>query len=359
MLERSFDDLGRDGASRSHAVAMMYIASILYLKIQDYRNTYKNKEGKQQLREMLASVRRDLDALEILGLDAADEIGSISLTLSGAYQLIDRMRNALAAATDMPKEILFNESPAGLNAGQLSGPQELWFARVEAFQEDVLTPALNRILEVLFASMGLRVDEWTITWRPLWTKSETETATTGKTNAETDKIYFDMGAATAEEIRKHRFEDRKTGPLELDKDGGETPFDLSTEVAAYEQSTTPAVAVPARDVSPAIMLVEKVYAGQLPRDAGVVLLQTAGFDASLLGSAGVEPEVDEATPPSPDPPPGDLLSPRDAAAQYSVSTRTITRQIELGTLRYWGLGAHKRVSAAEVAALARAHEVTE
>lgn len=62
-----------------------------------------------------------------------------------------------------------------------------------------------------------------------------------------------------------------------------------------------------------------------------------------------ESQADDAAP-SPDPPPGDLLSPRDAAAQYGVPTRTITRMIETGAPV---LGSHKRVSAAEVAALAR------
>lgn len=309
VLERVFDDLGRDGASRSHAVAMMYIASILYLKIKGYRADYKGKEGKEKLREMMQGVARDLKSLGVLGLDGEDEVGAVSLSLSGAYDLIDRMRDALAAATPMPKEILFNESPAGLNAGELSGPQELWFGVVAAFQEEALTPIINRFLEVLFAAMGLKVKSWRIEWNELWVKSDKAASDLSKSNSESDEKYVNMGAATAEEVRKHRFVDGKIGPLEVPAPPEVEPLDLSGEVAAYKQALSFA---PAAAAVPA--------------------------------------------PPSAEPPPQDLMSPQEAAAQYGVHTRTITRQIQVGALKYWGLGGHKRVSVAAVAALARQHE---
>src|SRR5690606_17986104 len=80
----------------------------------------------------------------------------------------------------------------------------------------------------------------------------------------------------------------------------------------------------------------------------------------VLGSAGsqlpaaVPQSMDEQ--PSQAPPPADLVSPRDAGAALGVPTRSITMAIATGDLAYWGIGKHKRVSLAEVAALAKRHE---
>ena len=70
---------------------------------------------------MLAEIRADLDSRGLLGLDSADEIGSITVQLAGTYELIDKARDALASATEYPREVLLNEAPNGLRGGELSG----------------------------------------------------------------------------------------------------------------------------------------------------------------------------------------------------------------------------------------------
>ncbi len=44
----------------------------------------------------------------------------------------------------------------------------------------------------------------------MWTKSDKAMAEVAKINAETDKAYIDMGAASAEEIREHRVVHQRT-----------------------------------------------------------------------------------------------------------------------------------------------------
>lgn len=304
VVDRLWDALGKHGASMQHAIGMMYISSLLYMQIDGYRDKVVSNGGPEIMRDHAAAMRQALDAYGVLMLDGRDKVGNLTLTTAGAHELIDRARDYLAAAADMPREILFNESPAGLNAGQLSGPQELWFAKVSAFQEEVLTPALDRVLEIAFACWGVPATSWRIAWKPLWVRSDEAQAALALQLAQADAIYLDKAVISPEEVRKHRFEDGKTTPVELEP-AVEYALDLSgEEVEAYEQS-----------------------------------------------------EVDEAGPaPSADPAPGDLVSPREAASTFSVPTRTITRQIQLGTLRYWGLGSHKRVSLADVHKLARGHE---
>jgi phage-related protein (TIGR01555 family) len=244
VIDRLWDDLSREGAARAYANSMMYNASLLYIKLEGFRSAHATKDGRENIQALLAKMRQGLDALGILGIDAADDIGNVTLTMNGVVDIIDRARNALAAAADMPKEILFNESPAGLNAGELSGPQELWFAHVSAYQKNILTPALNRMLEVCFQAWGIPLNEWSIEWNPLWIKSDSSAAAVNFQQAQADAIYVTMGACTAEEVREHRLVRGLSGQiipiekpevLDLSGLGGqEQELDAQPQQASYE-----------------------------------------------------------------------------------------------------------------------------
>lgn len=233
VIDRIWDALSKEGAARAHAVSMTYISSLLYIQMDGFRAAHQTDKGREQIRDLLLNTRKGLDSLGILGLDKEDAIGNVSLSISGVTDVIDRTTSALAAAADMPKEILFNESPAGLNAGQLTGPQELWFAHVAAYQKTVLTNALNKMLEICFAAWGIPAREWTIEWNPLWVKSDADQAALQLQQAQADQIYFAMGAVSAEEVRAHRLEKGLGGALEV-PDIAPEPLDVS--VASYEEA---------------------------------------------------------------------------------------------------------------------------
>lgn len=378
IIERLYDELGRDGAAASHAVSMMYVSSILWMATDGFKLEYQTKGGPEAISKRLAAMRRNLDAFGVLNLDAKDTIGSLSLSVTGAHELIDRMRDRLASVAEQPKEILFNESPAGLNAGELSGPQEIWFAKVAAAQKRIFAPALDRILEVLFAAEGIPIVSWRIKWRPLWTRSETAEADRRLKQAQADAIYAtQIAAVSSDEVRQARFIDGTVNEIEVKPEAEAPPLDLSGAIIPAEvEAELPLVAETAMNgaqIASMMGIVEKVVAGLIPRDAAIGVIGAAfptlrGQEDRILGSAGIgvapaalaapaapeEPSV-EAVTESTEPPPADLISPRDAAAQYGVPTRTITRAIERGDLPYWGLGAHRRVSAEAVAQLATRH----
>lgn len=385
IIERVYEALGWAGSSKQHAIAMMYIASILYLKIHGYRDAHKGKEGKKLIRELLAETRKNLDALGILGLDSADELGSLTLSITGAHELIDRMENAIVAYQEMPREIVLNESPAGLNAGQLSGPQEIWFHKVQAFREQRVTPQLDRVLEVYFAWRGIPAREWKIEWEPLWTRSENELADIASKNAATDESLWRTGAASADEIRHHRLVLGRLDPLRVDE--GETddlpPLDLASEVAAQQQATAPApeVTTPADtamngpQIASMMEIVQNVAAGLLPRDSAIGIIGAAfpslrGREEAILGSAGLGlpplaagpavpggPPVaagapDEASEPvqaAYEPPPGEpLMTAQEIHAQLGVSPASLKSMRQRGEIGAWQFGGRWRFAKSEV-----------
>jgi len=389
ILERVWDELGRDGAAASHAVSMLYIASITYLKLANYKEDHQTREGAAKIREVLGRVRENLDSLGLLGMDTEDEIGNLSITLAGATDIMDRTRDRVtAAAGRYPREILFNESPAGLGAGVLSGPQEIYFAGVRAWQHEVLEPAIDRILEVYFAARGIDATAWEIDFAPLWTKSDTHESEAHARNAAADTAYVAMGAITADEVREQRFSQGVSGALSIQADDDAEPLDLEAgmveaniEPVAVAVSSPEDTAMNGAQISSMLEIIVKVNTGELSYDQGLGALGVAfatlrGRESSVLGprpavapvnpnmpppvaAVGDEPGAELEPPPSTGPMPDDLVPVREAAEKFRVPTRTITLAIQREQLGYWGLGAHKMVSLAEVAELATAHRATE
>lgn len=401
VVERLFDDLAKDGAAPAHALSMMYVASVLYAKLDGYRAKALTKNGKHKVREILAEMRRQLDALGILGLDKGDEIGNLNLSIAGAHEIIDRMRARLASASPMPREILFNEAPTGLRGGELSGAQDLWYGTVGTFRRQTVTPMIRRILEIAFAAWGLPADlTWDIEWSPLWVPRPEDQAAAYKTTAEGDAIYMDRGVYSDGEVRRHRSQGLE-GPVDVDEPDEVPSLAITAEdVAAAEAAEGgqrpqpqpqpaegPKVADEAMNGAQWAQVVaigEKVTAGLVTRDQGAAMIRAGApsLPVDLVGAivgppqlaapappslpgappaSGVEPQADAA--PEVEPAPSDLVPPRRAADIWSIPTRQITLAIERGPdsvdgsgrpngLRHWRIGSHKRVSLADVARLA-------
>ncbi len=77
-----FDDFRRGGAPRVHAVSLMYVVSITYLKIHGYRATSTTDAGKHALQERGAFSGCALDegvhADDVLGFDVGEDRTAVS-----------------------------------------------------------------------------------------------------------------------------------------------------------------------------------------------------------------------------------------------------------------------------------------
>jgi len=357
VLERVVDALARDGAGAQHAVNMLYTSSILYLKLQRLKTEHDRKGGPEKIRALLADIQKNLDAIGLLGIDADDDIGVVTRTMAGVSDMLDRSRDRVAAASETPREILFNESPSGLRGGEMSGAQKIWFQRVRQYQRKDLTPALDRMLEVAFASMGIPAARWSIDWRPLWAPDDSVESETYAKRAEADRAYLDMGAITADEIRRERFEQGKaSGGLALEATG----VDVETEETAAVE-TPEDEAMNGAQIASLIEIMRVLNAGEMTYTQAVGVLTTAfprlaNRAESILGP---EPEtaddgdgVGASTLPQPD----DVVDVRQAAARFGIPTRTLTLALDRGELPYWGFGKRRVVSLKAVEEFGKHHE---
>lgn len=124
--------------------------------------------------------------LNTVAIDGKDTYDIRDMNLAGIKEVMQEFQVALAAEVGIPVTILFGRSPGGLNAtgdADFDGYHEM----VAQLQRTRLTPALERIVSILYAQRGMAAPEsWTIKWNPLSTPTEKEAAEMRKTNADAE-----------------------------------------------------------------------------------------------------------------------------------------------------------------------------
>ncbi len=216
ILDRVFEEVSQLGEVMGYGRNIMHEISVMVLRLKSLREQLcGSEEDRRQIGGVIESIRQNIDNLHTLVLDSEDEYVEVGRNVDGLDSLIDRFVEALVRATDMPRTILLGEQPSGMNASADSEIRS-WFDFVAAQQRLQLTPKVNRLLEVLFATKrpGAAPDEWTVDWNPLWQPTEEEKAKTAKARAETDQIYILTGVVEPDEVRQRLIDEGELTPIE-------------------------------------------------------------------------------------------------------------------------------------------------
>ena len=159
---------------------------------------------RMMMMEMSRSVARGLilDAGTGDGKNAED-FHREPTSFAGIPDLLDKMMLRLSAAADMPATELFGRAPAGMNATGESDTRK-WYDTIATEQENMLGPQLKRVFRLLaLAKEGpLRGKDvkWKIRFKPLWSPTDGELATTRLANAQRDVAYITAGVVKPEEV---------------------------------------------------------------------------------------------------------------------------------------------------------------
>ncbi len=205
-------------------------ALVLSLLADANQNIYKLKgfadlalAGRQDaIEKRIALIDRFRSATHALLMDADDEdFVRSTLALAGVADVLTNFKERLAAAFEMPLTRLLGVSPAGLNATGESDERN-WHKQVLSHQEDVVRPALERWMRVVFAARngptcGRTPDSFKVKFPALRDVTPREQAEIDSINAQTDEKYQAMGALTVPQIVKARFSAEPTRPV-LDED---------------------------------------------------------------------------------------------------------------------------------------------
>lgn len=146
----------------------------------------------------------------MIPIDAEDEdFMNIATSFAGVPETIDRTMLRVSSAARIPATLLFGQSPAGLNA---TGESDIrfFYDQIKAMQEDILRPAIGRLLEVIFASKkgptkGIEPENWSFEFNPLWQITDKEESEIKKNTADTDAVYIANGVLSEDEVAMSRF----------------------------------------------------------------------------------------------------------------------------------------------------------
>jgi phage-related protein (TIGR01555 family) len=252
------------------------------------------------LMAMMAADKRDLlkTRLEMMDLarsvsrsvliDANEEYTRTEVgALTGVASIIDKNLLYLSGAAEIPVTILMGQSPAGLSA---TGDSDVrWFYdRIKSAQTNRLRPRQLRLIRLLCLAKdgptgGRLPPKLAIAYASLWQPTPLEQSQIRANTATADVAYVTAQIVTADEVAVSRF--RPEGY------SAETTIDLGAREVAQQadrdaaQLTGGAGAPGADHAEGAAAIIAKVAGRELPRDAGVALLQQ---------SMGLAPDAAEA-----------------------------------------------------------------
>lgn len=245
VLDRVNTQVTDLGTIMGYASSIMHNLSMQAVQLEGLRDMLCG-DAKQQAdaKRVIEALQWAMDQLHLIAIDSKDKYIEITRTVSGLKELIVQFIDAVVRATDMPRTVILGEAPGGLNA---SGDSELraWYDFVASQQPKALTPALTRILEVIFAIRSKKEkvpDEFTIEYKKLWTPSEKEEAETEKIRTETDDISLQNGTKSVPEVRSD-MKARGVLPEEANDEPDTDP--LEEELEALKGQMAQMIAAPA------------------------------------------------------------------------------------------------------------------
>lgn len=152
-------------------------------------------ENRLKMLQQTKSVHRVM----FLDADNQEDYTRTEVSMTDVPQMMQQFMVAVAGAANCPARIFFSSSPSGLNANA-SGNSDLaqFYAGCADYQKRYLGPKLDAVLTALNGGAEVHVE-----WPSLWDFSDNEKAQTRLAEANTDKVYWDMGFG-AKQIAKAR-----------------------------------------------------------------------------------------------------------------------------------------------------------
>lgn len=217
-LNRSSDELQDFGLSWGSAATIIHNFSQRVIKYKGLMKMLERKDGESIMEARIRLMDMAANALRALPLDADDDFVNIAMSVAGLSDLLVQEAQLVCAAIGIPMTRMFGMQPAGLNAtGEFD--DQGWDDLVVNRQGEH-TPHAERLIRMALLAVdgptgGKEPDVWSMNWHPLKNQSPKEDAETRKLTAETDEIYYGMGAP-AESILRSRFEGKYSRDTVID-----------------------------------------------------------------------------------------------------------------------------------------------
>ena len=176
------------------------------LKIQDLSNIIATgREEELKTRAEIMALTSSI--LRTIYIDGDEDFNREVASVTGLDKINQLFVTRLAIDTGIPEKIVTGQSSPGLTKTGETDLQQ-WADNVADYEEHILTEPTTEIIKIIAESKAVAVPDKQISIErnPVFTPKPEEIAKTRKTNAEADKIYFEMGVVTIDEIRSARLQ---------------------------------------------------------------------------------------------------------------------------------------------------------
>lgn len=199
-----YDAILQATATNANLAQLVWEAKVDVVKVPDLMLNLTSPEysGLMTERFTLANVMKSIN--NTLMLDAQEDWQTRQINFAGLPDVIRAYLMIATAAADIPATRFLGQSPQGFSATGESDMRN-YYDRISADQQMRLTPALNRLDELLIRSaVGDRPPEVHYEWRSLWQMTDKERAEVAKLKADTFAIDVNSGLIDDVALRKAR-----------------------------------------------------------------------------------------------------------------------------------------------------------
>lgn len=190
-------DVAQDGFG-----ALIEEAKIDVIKVPGLMKNIASEEYETKLLNRLQAAQSGKSMWRALVLDGGEEWDQKSQNWGGVTNVLMAYMQIIAGAADIPVTRLLGASPTGL-ASTGEGEERDYQSMIESRQEEIITPALDRLDEVMVRSaLGEYPDDLAWKWNPLKRMTEMEAAEVEERRSKTIKAYADTGLLDGDALAK-------------------------------------------------------------------------------------------------------------------------------------------------------------
>jgi phage-related protein (TIGR01555 family) len=173
VLERLYDRMVAFDSATTGAAQLAYKSFLRTYNIDNLREIIAaGGDGEAALIKYVDMMRRFQGIEGITLLDAKDDmVIANSVNMTGMSDALLQFGQQLSGALQIPLVRLFGQSPAGLNSTGESDLRTYYDGIAQQQGSNLLVPMKN-VVKMTALSKGIKLKEFTVTFRPLWQLSE-------------------------------------------------------------------------------------------------------------------------------------------------------------------------------------------
>jgi len=201
LLDSLGDAVKQADAACANASALMNEAKVDVIEVPDLADALSTPDGEDRLKRRFNLANMLKSAINMLLIGGGEKHTTKQVNFAGIPDMVRMAMQNASSGGDIPVTRLLAQSPAGLNATGDADTRN-YYDKLKSDQSSYLTPAMWPLDQALVRhTLGDWPDGTAYEWNPLWQMTPAEKADIDNKNAQTDKIYADMGVFSEEAVQ--------------------------------------------------------------------------------------------------------------------------------------------------------------